>query len=241
MFTKAALAFLFVGMMTASAVRAEPLRIEIIDSAPLGFLDDSGKPTGFYVELAQEVAAKAGVRATVAIVPLARVLVDLANGKVDATVLLDLPNANGPARSIGRLSDMRIMVWGKKGFAVSSIEELNGKSVGMLRGSTYDERFDADGNIVKQEINSYESGIHMLRAGRMDGLIGPELPLRWEMRRLGVGADEFGEPLAITTRKVAFFLSRKTKDDGLAASLSRAAETVVKEGVPEKLVAKYSR
>ena len=77
-----AVALLALGVSTGAV--AEPLRVAIIGNvAPLSYVDDKGKPSGFAVELANAICDTIGAECSYHVVPLDRVIDALASHEYD--------------------------------------------------------------------------------------------------------------------------------------------------------------
>lgn len=240
-FSLVAAAFLTVLAVGTRDVRAEPLKVAILDLPPMAYAGTDKKPTGVYVELAEALSAKSGVPITITVTPLPRVLAGLEDGSYDATVVLELPKANELAEKVAKLISFDNIVMGTKGGPLSNYDSLKGKSIANLRNFVYDPKFNSDPDIKKVESNSYEMNVNLLKAGRVDGMVGPDLGLLWQIKQMGMKADDFSAPVVLNTKTVHFYLSNKSKNAETAAKISAAAAALSAEKAFEAIVAKYTR
>jgi polar amino acid transport system substrate-binding protein len=58
---------------------------------------------------------------------------------------------------------------------VIDYSDLRGKVIGVLRGSTYSDRFDSDPELIREGGVSYRILMGMLAANRLDLVVAPEL------------------------------------------------------------------
>ncbi len=75
-------ALLFFGCLLSLPVQARPLKIETIESAPFGYIDDQGKPAGIMYEIGNRIAEEAGMEYVNSIVPYARTSCRTGAGRV---------------------------------------------------------------------------------------------------------------------------------------------------------------
>lgn len=244
MFRKLSLFAMLVAAMLAGGAgdgRADLLKVAILELPPMAYVGADKKPVGVYVELAELVAAKAGVPIAITVTPLPRVLAGLEDGTYDATVLLEHPKANEIGEKVAKLITFNNIVIGAKGTALSGYDSLKGKSVANLRNFVYDPTFNADPDIKKVESNSYEMNINMVKAGRVDAMVGPDLGLLWQIKQMGMKAEDFGGTVVLNTKTVHFYLANKAKNADTAAKLAAAAAALSGDKVFDAVVAKYTR
>jgi polar amino acid transport system substrate-binding protein len=226
---------------TASPARADTLKVVIPELPPFGFMDADKKPSGLYTELTELVAGKAGIPITLSILPLPRAYAGLEDGSFDVLTLLATPKTDELAEKIVKLLTFDNVVIGAKGTSFAGLEALKGKTIANLRGMTYDARFNGDEAIRKIESNSYEMNINLLKAGRVDGMVGPQPGLVWQMKKMGLQPTDFGTPLVLNTASVYLHYSKKKANADVAAKLAAAAAALDAEKGFDAILAKYTR
>jgi polar amino acid transport system substrate-binding protein len=87
-------------------------------------------------------------------------------------------------------------------------------------------------------VDSYSIGLRMTKVGRVDGMIGPDLGLYYQIRLEGMKPDEFGPPLTLNTRMLNLLGSRTIAPE-LAAKLKAAAAEVRSSGAIIAAADKY--
>jgi ABC-type amino acid transport substrate-binding protein len=118
----------------------------------------------------------------------------------------------------------------KLGNSFSQYSDLKGKTIAGLRGAVYDQHFAADDDVKKYDVNSYLIGLEMTKNGRVDGMIGPDFGLYYQIGLEGMKREEFGPPLVLNTRML-FLLGSETITPELAARLKAAVEELRSSGV----------
>ena len=127
---------------------------------------------GIDMEIAIEALRRMGLRAIVQMYPFTRVLAALKSGEAQLTTSLSFnaerdaylrwsaPYRFGPGYLIFTLRS--------SGFKPAALEDLRGKSVGVVRGFVYPPAFSANAGIAKIEAPDSDSLIKMFFAGRFD-------------------------------------------------------------------------
>jgi hypothetical protein len=115
------------------------------------------------------------------------------------------------------------------GGAFPQYEALRGMTIARLRGAIYDQRFVDDSDIRKHDVDSYVLGLRMTKAGRVDGMIGPDFGLYYQLKIDGMRRDEFGPPLVLNRRMLVLHGSR-TIEPEVAARLKAAIEELGASG-----------
>lgn len=161
------------------------------DSLPFSFVAENGRPAGFAIDLCRRVVA--GIGRTVGIPDLkVNWLVGSANERVAmvASGKADLDCANTTA-SLSRMRevDFSSLVFVDAGGLLTKADggvrrfaDLNGKTVGVLAGTTTEARLDA---LLKQKLVNAKvirlkdgnEGVAMLESGSLDAFAGDKIKL----------------------------------------------------------------
>ncbi|PHS79115.1 MAG: hypothetical protein COB59_03425 [Rhodospirillaceae bacterium] len=139
---------------------------------------DGTKFSGFYIEIIKELARRLDFSLTFKEVPFRRAIAMMENGSADIMV--------GPNRTAEREKFMMYLdeelSRERKAFFIQTAapdivqyEGLADKKIGVLRGSVYFDRFDADNTLNKFDISDYSSVLNMVDKGRLDTAIAPEM------------------------------------------------------------------
>ncbi len=110
----------------------------MLDFPPAGFRDTNNEPVGFDVEYCQDMAKALGVKATIVETPSPQRLPALVSGQVDiniGSVTATLERAKTVLFTNTYLVYKLIAVT-HKGAGIKKWEDLNGKSVAVVRGTT---------------------------------------------------------------------------------------------------------
>jgi ABC-type amino acid transport substrate-binding protein len=218
------------------APASESFSFGILNVAPYGIARPDGSVGGSNRDIADVIAAKVGLTFDYHLEPLARLISDLKAGKLDLLIMI----ANDELKSYA-LADVMPndnVVLPRPGESFPRYDALNGKTIARLRGATYDERFAADDSIQKYDVDSYVLGLRMTKAGRVDGMVGPDFGLYYQVKSDGLKRDQFGPPLVLNSRMLVLHASRTITPE-LAAKLKMAVDELRSNGTIAAAVEPY--
>jgi ABC-type amino acid transport substrate-binding protein len=141
--------------------------------------------------------------------------------------------------ALGEIMPSKAVILPKPGSSIAQYADLKGKTFAVLRGAFYDQRFASDDDIKKYEVDSYTIGLRMTKGGRVDGIIGPDFGLYYQIMLDGMKRDEFGTPLVLSTRSLSL-LGSKSLTPEFTASLKAAVEELRSSGAITAAAAKYA-
>lgn len=153
----------------AAVVRA-PLRLTLVNLMPWAGNGPHGQPVGALIDLCAQLAALSGVPITPMAVPYGRAPYMLSSGGTDLMLAIDTSTSGSSA--IEYVGTVDIVILGRSGFRFQRLDDLFGKTVGMLRHTGYSPPLEAETRIHKHPFDSYEQGLRMLQAGRLDAIMG---------------------------------------------------------------------
>jgi ABC-type amino acid transport substrate-binding protein len=225
------------GLQLPSAASAgEPLSFGILNVAPYGIERSDHSTGGSNHDIAELIAAKVGLTFSYRLEPLARLISDLKAGKLDLMIML--PTEELKSFALAELMPNNTVILPAPGLSFPQYEALKGKSIARLRGGFYDQRFAVDDDVHKYDVDSYVLGLRMTKAGRVDGMIGPDFGLYYQIKADGMKRDEFGPPLVLNTRMLILHGSSTITPD-LAAKLKAAVEELRRSGAMVETARQY--
>ncbi len=172
--------------------KAESIRVVVNHAPPYRIIDrtkDEIRFSGFYIDIANEMAKRANLNLTYSETPFKRALAMMESGSAD---LMLGPNRT-PAREKNMLyldeelpREKKIFYLKPNAQDIEQYEHLQLRSVAVLRGAVYFDRFDIDRAPSKVKIGNYESGLKMVILNRVDTVIIPELLGDYLIGKLGL-------------------------------------------------------
>jgi len=223
----------------SALARPRPLRAVALAIPPFATLEANGRKAGLFVEAMELIARESRHQIEITLAPYARAIAMLRSGEADVMISTSNSVIAEIAEPMGMLWTTEVIAIGRPGLKLDGIHDLRGRTVGMLRGSSYGAAFLDDREYRKHEITDQLQGIRMLLEGRLDASIGTRLAVFHSMRLLGVPRARLGGTLALEAREIHLHLSRHHFDETLATELRRAVQELRSSGRADALLSKY--
>ncbi len=185
------------------------IEIRTIGIPPYGIQTDSDS-SGSYFDTANLVAKEAGYQANNYIYPYARIVNELKSGQTDMTIMFKYKELEPYVVYVAPLEALKNVVVGLKGTNFDTFNSLKGKSFAYLRGAKFSDDMDNDPEIYKVITDDFVQGLNMLRAGRVDGIVGPLDPILSAAKKLDFNDDIFGVPFVVSERTPWLQVSKKS-------------------------------
>ncbi|MFC4259896.1 substrate-binding periplasmic protein [Marinobacter lacisalsi] len=227
-------------ILLAFPAGATTVTVAVNHSPPYRIVSDS-KFSGFYIEVFDAIAEELGWTVKYREMPFRRILWMMENG--DADIML------GALPTSERLEYMDFSVPAfppepKRFFhlagnpTVTEYSDLQGKMIGVLRGSTYSERFDNDPELILEAGVSYRILMGMLAADRLDLVVAPEMVGRHTAAK--VSDDILIAPYTIMGAHSYIAISRHSDIMGSRQDLRSALKRIRKNGTFQRIFQRYT-
>lgn len=216
--------------------------------APKMFLDDDGKPTGYVTQVAVAIIRRAGYTPVVEAVPWARAY-KLAQEGEGVLAGLSKTIERGKIFSFTDtvLEDrVQVITLKKADLKISQLSDLKGKRVGIQRGSSYGEQFEAALPLFHEDRdNSGDARLSKLVAERIDAAVlsGGNTAVKYYSRLAGVDMSLLtvqSPPLVIDLNYIG--IAKTRPDQAEVMSRLNAAITVMRaDGSIARIVAAWEQ
>lgn len=128
---------IFAFLINYNFLICEPLKIGVYENSPKIFMDKNGKPSGFFVNLTNEIARQKNIQIEYVFGTWAENMKKLENGEIDA--LVDVAYTEEREKiflfsNVAALEDW-IQIYSLKERKIESIEDLNLKTIAVLENS----------------------------------------------------------------------------------------------------------
>lgn len=214
---------------SAAASARAPLRLTMVNLMPWAGNDAHGRPIGALIDLCAQLATLSGVPITPMPVPYGRAPHMLNSGGADLMLIIDTRAKGGGIDYVGTVD---IVVFGRSGFRFQRMEDLFGKTVGTLRHSGYSPELEAEARIRKHAFDSYDQGVRMLQAGRLDVVLGVRDSIEYA---LGKAAGEVSPRYTLASGRVALYADPKLDAATITALQSACRQLRQKRALDELL------
>ena len=156
---------------------------------PYEFIDDDGQTAGFNVELTRAIADVMGMDVEIRLGPWGRMRQGLSLGELDAL--------QGMAWTRERTQEVDYSIphamvhqsiWIRKGSSIDSLDDLNGKSVIVMRGAVMHDFMlqHSDLNAILHPVQTLEDALRQLSEGPYDAALVAKLPGEYLVQKTGL-------------------------------------------------------
>ncbi len=201
---------------------------------------------GIDMEIAVKALSNLGIKTTIQLVPFKRALTMLEGGQADLTTTLSFREDrdayllwSAPYRS----STKYIFFTPKaSAFAPKTLEDLKGKTVGVIRGFTYPTVFSDNAAIIKSEAPDTVSLINMLLSKRFDAIIVNSIVGRFDLTSTGKIADVKQAPYELSSpdaKGTVMGFSKVKKLEGLRDAFDKELKKMLADGTVTRIEKKY--
>lgn len=181
---------------------------------PMETLDNKGNPIGLDIDMINAAAKTGGFTVSIVRVPWDAIFTELQAGKIDAIVssvtVLDWRKETMDFSS-SYYDSPQVIVVPKTATDVTSLNDLRGRKVGVVRGSVAASVLEADAGgygIVCIEYENYDDPYYDLVAGKLSGMIGDSLSVgvwlrdpKIEPTIRATGICPFKEQISVAVKK----------------------------------------
>ncbi len=198
--------------VTSAQDSGSPFRVALTGKyPPMSFYSEEGELTGYDVEVSKEIARRLGRPVEIITTEWAGILAGLQAGRYDAIVG---SMAVTPERQEAVLFSEPYYISGAQLFIreedrslYSSLEDLNGKAIGAVTGTTYQHTVESE--YPEIDVRTYQGDPDIFQdmtAGRIDGFVTDKLVGLYNAKRAGkafipAGSLMYDERIAIPVTK----------------------------------------
>lgn len=212
---------------------------------PLNYVDN-GLPRGFSTELLQAMAADAGLRLRIEVLPWQRSVQESAR-HADSVLfsLTRTPERESQFRWIGPISPRRILVYRlshRVDVRPTSLRQLNGWRLGVARDSASAKQLLAEGLRPDVELElglDDTTNLRKLLAGRMELIALLDWAAAWHLREMKLPYGTLTPVLPLDVDKSYWFGLPADSDPALARRLQAALDRLRRDGRYERLRQQY--
>jgi polar amino acid transport system substrate-binding protein len=185
---------LFCLPLLAYSVENEPINLTVgyIHFPPFTYTNDNGNADGLLFNKAKKVIAQAGYQINTIALPTQRLKKYISTGDIDLWLGIKPPKAieDHVLVSTQPLSSIQLNIYSTTAESVTSIAELSGKKLIVIRGYNYggliEDINDKNNNIIVHVTQNHESAIHMLRNQRAEYLLAYQRPISLLLETLSI-------------------------------------------------------
>jgi polar amino acid transport system substrate-binding protein len=214
---------------------------------PLNYLDD-GVAQGFAVELLRLMAAQAGMRLDLQVLPWQRAQ-QVAEAHVHSALfsLTRTPEREARFRWVGPIAQRRILLYklaSRADLALNQLSELGSARIGVVRDSAADRALQAAGlrpGIELEQGLDDATNVRKLLAGRMDYVALLDWAAAWNLRQMQLPYGTLQTVMEQDVSKSYWYGLRRDAHPALVRRLQAALDALRRDGRYERLRQHYFR
>lgn len=230
------------------AAAADELLLGVTENLPpLNYLDD-GNPQGFSVELLRLMAAHAGMRLELQVLPWLRAM-QLAESTPQSVLfsLTRTPEREAQFQWVGPIAQRRILLYklaSRADLTLAQLSELGSSRIGVVRDSAADKALQATGlkpGIELEHGLDDATNLRKLLAGRMEYIALLDWAAAWNLRQLQLPYGTLQPVMEQDVSKSYWYGLRPDASQALVRKLQAALDAVRRDGRYERLRQRYFR
>lgn len=224
--------------LLCAAVPAREIRFISVETSPWASIDSrSGRAVGAFPDMVEELQRRTGHAMKISLQPFARIENELESGRQDCTIIL----WNEPRARLVEKGEAvyfhEMGVIARRGIRLRSYEDLRPLSISVLRGLSFDSRFDSDKLIRKEFDANYMIGVRKLAHRRVDAVAGAIQTLKQLAKEEGL-EDYLGESLLLGQIELVLQCAKTSPNLDVMPELNRAIRGMRADGTLERIVRK---
>lgn len=238
-----ALVPILLGFCLAGAAFARDKVVLVTDEWPPYYGAGIAKQ-GFVTEVVKEAYKAVGYDVEVRFLPWERVMAMAKSGEVDgimgAYYKKDREAAFKYSSPIGQ-SQLAFYKQRSKPYRYASLNDLKGKTVGIVRGYTYTPEFDSASGIKKDQSDNLQAALRKLLAGRVDFVLDDQRVIAYELKKSMAAQASQVEALSppLQVNKLFVLISKKAPGaDKKLNDFNRGIDIIKKNGVYARISGK---
>lgn len=238
--------FLTICCLYWKPVFSAPINVQIELAEPWGFYlsGQTKSPTesrisGIWVDIINLLSRETGVKFNTTLAPHARVVQNLAHGKIDLSFLIKSEMENEDVECISYLFSIHTIVVSPVQQDIRSYDDLYGKRIGIVRGIKLDPKFDSDGSLFKQAYRNYSIIVTMLAQNRLDAIVGDSISIPYLMKNQRLNLLLY-QSFVLRKSPVWIQLSGKSSHQSEKEAIIRASDRLRNQGYFNNILTKYA-
>ncbi len=152
------------------------LKVGIYENDPKVFLDKNGNPSGIFINVLDEIAKVNSIEIEYIYGNWADHLENLENGRIDVLVDTAFSQKRSEKLKFNKIEVLRswLQLYTLSSSRMDNVAELNGKKIGLLKGSVQEDFFKENFSGIPMKLvsfDSYSESIEALKLSQIDGII----------------------------------------------------------------------
>ena len=216
------------------------LDFHVIQSEPVGFINEDGLPTGIHWEYLEAIKKHSGLCIHISLYPYARIWESIKNGKHDGGIIFKSDNRSELVEYVAKIQNTPTVVIPLKGIKLKDYSDLKNLKIGNLRGAHLNRKFDNDKNLNIVGLSNYEQQTKMINLKRLDAVAGNIYVLTYQLKKYGVLSKvDLDNQLYLGEKEQWLQLSSKSAHMDKLPILRKSINELKSDGVFRDILLKY--
>lgn len=231
---------IFLSNQAYSAPEKKCLEFHVINTVPIGYVNEEGKTTGVHWEYLEAVKKHSGLCINLKLMPYARIWNSLEYGNHDGGIIFKSQSRDKLVNYAGHIQTVPTVVIPLKGIKLSTYSDLNQLEIGTMRGVHLSKKFDNDKNLNLVKLMNFDQGTKMIKLKRVDAIAGNAFALMYQLQKFDVLEKvDLDSQLQLGEKEQWLQLSNKSQHLDLIPVLKQSITELKKNGVFREILIKY--
>lgn len=228
---KALLVFSLFLSLGVCAQENQTLRAGLFYIVPFGYVDsDTGEVTGITASLIQAIESESNMPISIKLVPYKRLIASLEQGSIDFAIFFRSEITDQVSDSLLPVYDLDTVVMTRSSFVVNQYEDLYALRLATPVGVRYSPKFDKDEKLRVNRVEDYSNAVLMLDKGFVDGVVGPEKILSYQLNAHKLDTEMFSNSYTLTTNTAWLQFSKKFNNESVKQRVIKSVEALKASG-----------
>jgi ABC-type amino acid transport substrate-binding protein len=220
-----------------TAQESAPLLVAVLDFEPWAIKTGSDLD-GIEPRLFRELARRIGRRVSLVQMPINRKDDSLEAARIDLIIRAVGPGTRRLGREIGEVGEHDVIIVAPQGAEFRAPTDLAGRTIAATRSRGSDVEVMQGLGAKSISVNSVESGMRMLMAGRVDAVLSSRPSIEWALRKMDLTWAALADPLHLGNFSLEL-CGRLDLDDATAQSLAEALAAMRADGTVARIFASF--
>lgn len=217
-----------------------PFKADILGLPPWGYLDEQGNMRGVMYDITQKISQESGIALETRLYPVKRLVQRLQANQSQLSIILlsDWSRENLiPIAPI--FTDVRSIILPRAAITINDFDDLAYLRLAMIRGTKIGLQIKGLDKLNKIMTNDYLQSAHLLKAGRVDAIVGVEPSLYWVTRKAGLSWEEMGRPFVLLSSAIWLHVTKNSFNDAQIEKLKLTVRKLKKTRYFEEVMYRY--
>jgi len=196
--------FIILGLLFSIQANAQGvIRADVLGLPPWGYRAEEGHFQGVMYDITRKILEESNLEHELKVLPVKRMLQRLNAGQADLTVILRSKWSEENLLPLAPIfTNINSIVLAQKGIQINSYQDAINLKLGMVRGTKIGHKIETEQDLDRINTNNYLQSAHLLKANRVEAIVGVEPSLYWVTRKVGLSKNELAPPLILKTSSI---------------------------------------